>query len=228
MTNQDCLIVFVLDQSGSMIGVRYQTIEGVNKFLEDQKKVEGQTLVTLTLFDTLFNTPYVAASIDTVANLGTDENTYNPNGMTALFDAVGDAVKRTEEWVSANNWQGQIKVVILTDGEENASSEWHINNPRQDNDDRDIAGLIEWKQNEGWDFVFMGAGGTQWLERTFNTLPSNSFYAYAGDAASTRHAHTHLSASMTTSRVTGNSIGSTMNVDPADNSHVHDITDDVV
>lgn len=216
--NQDCLIVFVLDQSGSMAGVKPQTVEGVNQFLADQKKVEGQTFITLTLFDTLFETPFVATEIKSIPNLGTSDNPYSPRGMTALFDAVGDAVKKTEEWVSSNDWQGQIKVVILTDGEENSSSKWHIYNPRQDNDDRDIAGLIEWKQNEGWDFVFMGAGGTQWLERTFSSLRSDQFYAYAGDAVATMDAHTHLSASMTRSRMTGNTVGSTMQSD-----HSHDI-----
>lgn len=216
--NQDCLIVFVLDQSGSMVGVTSQTIEGVNQFMEDQKKVDGQTLVTLTLFDTLFETPYVATPVNKVPNLGTPKNPYAPRGMTALFDAVGDAVKKTEEWVSANEWKGQIKVVILTDGEENSSGQWHLHNPRQNNDDRDIAGLIEWKQNEGWDFVFMGAGGTQWLERTFNTLRSDQFYAYAGGAAATMDAHNHLSASMTHSRMTGQTIGSTMQ-----SNHSHDI-----
>lgn len=208
--NQDCLIVFVLDQSGSMVSVRPETCSGYNQFMEDQKKVAGQTLLTLTLFDTLAETPFVAQPVDQVPNLGTSDNPYTPKGMTALFDAVGEAVKKTEEWVSGNNWKGQVKVVILTDGEENSSSKWHVHNPRQENDNRDVAGLIEWKRNEGWDFVFMGAGGTSWLERTFNTLPNNVFYAYAGDAGTTRTAHSLLSASMTQSRVTGNSIGSTM------------------
>lgn len=215
---QDCLIVFVLDQSGSMGFVKTETCSGYNEFIEDQKKVQGQTLVTLTLFDTIIKTPFVAQEINTIASLGSIDNPYNPGGLTALFDAVGVSVKRTEEWVSTNDWQGQIKVVILTDGEENSSSEWHVRNPRQDDDDRDIAGLIEWKRNEGWDFVFLGAGGTAWLERTFNTLPNNVFYAYAGDAGSTRSAHAHLSDSMTQSRLTGNSLGSTMQADDS-NDH---------
>lgn len=217
---QDCLIVFVLDQSGSMASVRPETRNGFDQFIEDQKKVDGQTLVTLALFDTLISIPFVAQEIDTIPSLGSDDNPYKPGGMTALFDAVGDSIKRTEEWISANDWQGQIKVVVLTDGEENSSSRWHIKNPRLEDDDKDIAGLIEWKQNEGWDFVFMGAGGTQWLERTFNTLANNVFYAYAGDAGSTRSAHAHLSASMTQSRITGNSIGSTMQAEP-DSDHDH-------
>lgn len=216
---QDCLIVFVLDQSGSMVSVRPETLAGFDQFIEDQKKVDGQTLVTLTLFDTVIKTPFVAQEVGTIPSLGSDGNPYRPGGMTALFDAVGDSIKRTEEWVSANDWQRQIKVVVLTDGEENSSSKWHVKNPRQDNDNRDIAGLIEWKRNEGWDFVFLGAGGTAWLEKTFNTLPNNVFYAYAGDAGSTRSAHAHLSASMTQSRLTGNSIGSTMQ--EPDSTHDH-------
>lgn len=220
--NQDCLIVFVLDQSGSMVSVKPETCDGFNQFVEDQKKFEGQTLLTLTLFDTLTETPFVALPVDNLSNLGTSDNPYTPKGMTALFDAVGDAVKKTEEWVSANNWRGQVKVVVLTDGEENSSSRWHINNPRQENDNRDVAGLIDWKRNEGWDFVFLGAGGTSWLERAFSSLPKDYFYAYAGSSTGTRSAHAHLSASMTKSRLTGNNIGSTMQVDPdVDGDHDH-------
>lgn len=211
--NQDCLIVFVLDQSGSMTNVRPETCAGYNQFIEDQLKVDGQTLVTLTLFDTLTETPFVAQEASTIPSLGSKDNPYTPKGMTSLFDAVGDAVKKTEEWITVSKWQGQVKVVVLTDGEENSSSRWHINNPRKDNDDRDIAGLIEWKQNEGWDFVFLGAGGTQWLERTFNTLDNNVFYAYAGGAQATMDCHNLLSASVTRSRMTGNSVGSTMQQD---------------
>lgn len=215
--NQDCLIVFVLDKSGSMMMVTEATCLGYNQFMEEQQKVEGETVVTLTLFDTTLQTPFVGRFSTNVPALGSSENPYIPSGMTALFDAVGESIKKTEVWVQENKWQGQVKVVVLTDGAENASRKWHILNPRQDNDEFDLAGLIDWKRGEGWDFVFLGAGGTDWLERTFNTLPNNVFFAYAGDAGSTRATYGTLSASMTSSRASGNSLGSTMQQDPDSN-----------
>lgn len=208
--NQDVLICFVLDQSGSMLSVVDATCEGFNQFKTEQKAQEGETLMTLTLFNTMLDMRFTAESLAVIPDLGLTHNKYRPGGGTALFDAVGDSIKRTERWVAAHNWTGRVMVVILTDGQENSSTSWHIRNPRVDGDSRDVAGLIDWKQNEDWNFVFMGAGGTEWLEKTFFTLPRDVFYGYDGDAASTRKTYATMSAATTQSRYTGQSLASAM------------------
>lgn len=215
---QDCLICFCLDKSGSMISVTDATCEGFNQFKTDQKANPGETVMTLTLFDTIFDTRFVGTPLGEVPDLGLTTNSYRPSGMTALFDAVGESIKKTEVWVKENNWIGRVMVVILTDGAENSSARWHVRNPRIDGDAFDIAGLIDWKQKEGWDFIFLGAGGTDWLERTFQNLPKENFYAYAGDAASHSHTHSLLNSAMTNSRSTGQSLASAM-VEEVNNSN---------
>lgn len=213
MTNtNDALICFILDKSGSMTSVNKATCDGFNQFVADQKSNPGEAYLTLTLFDTAFDVRYVGTALNDVPDLGTSVNSYIPSGMTALFDAVGEAVKATEKWVDSNSWTGRVMVVILTDGQENSSNEWHINNPRVENDAMDVAGLIDWKQKEGWDFIFLGAGGTEWLERTFHTLLRSNFYAYAGDSGSTAHAHALLSNAVTRSRAGGQSLADSISV----------------
>ncbi len=208
--NNDVLINFVLDRSGSMVSVTDATCEGFNQFKTDQKNQEGQAVMTLTLFDTTFETRFISESLAMVPNLGAPGNYYRPSGGTALFDAVGESIKNTEKWVKNHNWLGQVMVVTLTDGQENSSRKWHVRNPRTDGDDLDVAGLIDWKKKEGWDFLFLGAGGTDWLERTFQNLPMDTFFAYAGDSATTRSTYGAVSAAMTSSRATGQSLTSTM------------------
>lgn len=208
--NQDVLICFILDKSGSMITVTDATCEGFNQFKADQKAQEGEATMTLTLFDTSFDTRFVGTSLAVVPDLGLINNSYRPSGGTALFDAVGESIKKTEVWIEQNKWTGRVMVVTLTDGQENSSRSWHVRNPRVDNDNFDVAGLIDWKKKEGWDFIFLGAGGTDWLEHTFQTLPHENFFAYAGDARSTLRSYGTMTAAMTQSRVTGQSLASSL------------------
>ena len=46
-------IVFILDRSGSMSGMEQDTIGGYNAFLQKQKEVEGDALVSTILFSML-------------------------------------------------------------------------------------------------------------------------------------------------------------------------------
>ena len=44
-------LVFILDRSGSMMGLESDTIGGFNGMLEKQKKEKGEAFVTTVLFD---------------------------------------------------------------------------------------------------------------------------------------------------------------------------------
>lgn len=204
--NQDVLICFVLDKSGSMAGVADATIEGANSFLHDQREQPGQALLSLTLFDTRFEVRYVAkplAEVPPFDKMGA--NAYQPGGMTALFDAVGTTIKGTEAWLTKHpEFGGKVVVVTLTDGFENSSHEWHINNPMIPGDARDLNGLIQWKQAEQWQFVFLGAGGSQWLEKTFGAVcDSASFAGYDNTPRATVATYAGVSHSLTATRSTG-------------------------
>ena len=44
-------VVFILDRSGSMSGLERDTIGGFNSMIEQQKKAEGEALISTVLFD---------------------------------------------------------------------------------------------------------------------------------------------------------------------------------
>lgn len=203
--NTNALINFVLDDSGSMQSMVGATIEGVNAFLDEQREIEG-TLLSLTLFNTGFDVRYVARDLREVPPMApTGENFYRPNGGTALFDAVATTIQGTEQWLAAHpDWEGKVMCVILTDGAENASKKWHINIPAIEGDDFDVAQLISAKQAQGWEFLFLGSGGSTWLEQTFgHVVGAKSFVGYTHTVGDSSLAYRGVSRSMTNSRLTG-------------------------
>ena len=50
-------IVFILDRSGSMSGLERDTIGGFNSMIEQQKKAEGEALISTVLFDNVSESP---------------------------------------------------------------------------------------------------------------------------------------------------------------------------
>lgn len=208
----DTIIAFVLDRSGSMVPVTQATIDGFNQFLKEQQALPTRAYLSMTLFHSDYaNQPvldvrYVARDIREVPPMGHfGENAYTPGGGTPLLDAVGATVKGIEKWQSKHSHKGKVLFVILTDGEENTSQTWHIRHPADTEDAQDLLNLIRWKQNEGWEFAFMGAGGSQWLERTFGCVVTDParYMSYANTSVGNNSAYTVLSSSVTGTRTTG-------------------------
>jgi len=128
-------IIFLLDRSGSMATIRDDTIGGFNSFIESQA---GGTM-SLYLFDHELTTVYEKVPIEKVEKLTTE--TFVPRGSTALLDALGHVLKM--------EFADKRTVVILTDGEENASHKYtraHV---------KDLIDMR--KMRDGWDFVYLGA-----------------------------------------------------------------------
>lgn len=119
--SRSILINFVLDRSGSMASMQGATISGFNEFKNGQAAEDGEAFFTLTLFDTVFDTVCEAVPIREVNDL--DHSTYVPDGMTALFDAIGHTMRITDDFVTAHH-PDQVLFVIMTDGGENASREY--------------------------------------------------------------------------------------------------------
>lgn len=148
-------IIFVLDKSGSMWDVKKDTIGGFNNFLEDQKKLPGEALFTFITFNTTYDKVSEGSLLENVQPL--NENTYNPGGGTALFDAVNRAIADT---VSRHNdlpdgeAPGKVILVVLTDGEENSS--------REVRDLKKIGEMVKEREKCGWEVVFLGADLDNW------------------------------------------------------------------
>ena len=137
--------IFLLDRSGSMESCLADTIGGYNSFVHSQKGLGGT--MALYYFDHEFTPMYTKTPIEEVKDITTE--TYVPRGATALLDAIGQLIK-TEETDGAAKM-----VVILTDGEENASKKYtkaHIKD------------LVEAKEKDGWQFVYLGANQDAFAE----------------------------------------------------------------
>jgi uncharacterized protein YegL len=148
-------IIFVLDKSGSMWDVKSDTIGGFNQFVEDQKKLPGKAQFTFITFDTTYNKVTEGALLESVVPL--NENTYNPGGGTALYDAVNRAIADTVERhnnTPTENVPGRVIMVVLTDGEENSS--------REVRDLKKISEMVKEREKLGWEVVFLGADLADW------------------------------------------------------------------
>ena len=140
-------IVFILDRSGSMAGLEADTIGGFNAMIEKEKKLGIDVRVTTVLFNDKIDRLYEHRAIQSVRPL--TERTYETGGTTALLDAVGDTILRMEQDGAADRQGTKVIVVIITDGMENASTEFTK---------AKIKELISDKQEKaGWDFIYLGA-----------------------------------------------------------------------
>lgn len=142
----DAHITFVLDSSGSMHSIADDTVGGFNAFLDEQRAEDGTATVSLFDFDDVVSQVYRGMELCEAEYL--TEETYTPGGRTALHDAMLRAVTDTEQLLAERNVAPEtVVVVVLTDGNENAS-ETPIEPLREQ---------IKAKQTGGWEFLFIGA-----------------------------------------------------------------------
>lgn len=150
MKNNHTDITIVLDRSGSMLSVASDTIGGFNRFLQDQKSAPGSATITLHQFDHEFQTVIASANINTAEYL--TEKTFIPRGNTALFDAIGRSVVDTGNRLARSpekDRAGKVVFVILTDGEENASTGY--------TEEKIFEMIKHQREKYSWEFVFLGA-----------------------------------------------------------------------
>ena len=167
-------LVFILDRSGSMGGLERDTIGGFNSMLDKQKKEAGDANVTTVLFDDQVEVIHDRFPIAAVKPL-TDED-YFVRGSTALLDAIGSTVKKIEnvqkrlpEELQAEN----VIFVITTDGYENSSCEYTV---------KMVKNLIETHQEQGWQFIFMGANIDAVTEAGKIGIGKNRAVSYRNDS----------------------------------------------
>lgn len=179
-------IALVIDKSSSMYGLRKDTIGGVNSFLDEQRKQEGEVLATLVLFSTKYDVAYNMVPIQNVQNLC--EDTYIPGGMTALRDAMGTAI---DEMGSAlrnlpeSEKPEKVIVVTMTDGEENSSKEYSS---------KRLAEMIKHQKDKySWEFVFLGADESAFEVGASFGIDSNNSAVYGASTVGTRNLFKNVS-----------------------------------
>lgn len=143
-------ITIVLDRSGSMASVANDTIGGFNAFLAGQRAEPGEATVSLVQFDTEYEPLYTARPVAEAPDL--TNKTFVPRGGTALLDAIGRTIIATGARLAGmadEDRPERVIFVILTDGEENSSREFHK---------AQIDEMIRHQTDAyQWAFVFLGA-----------------------------------------------------------------------
>lgn len=131
-------LICIVDRSGSMTRIRSDAEGGLNAFIAEQKAQPGEANLTIVEFDDTIN--HVCKRV----NL-TEATEYSlvPRGMTAMYDAIQYAIGSYDGPDDAN-----VAVVIVTDGDENASRECT---------QKHVFDLITEKRAAGWDFIFLAA-----------------------------------------------------------------------
>ena len=140
-------IIFILDRSGSMSDVADDVRGGFETFIKDQQQLPDQAAFTLVQFDDQYQIDYEGVSIHSDIKLS-----YTPRGATSLLDAIGKTIVSQGERFAAmsdENRPDKVLVFIQTDGQENSSKEYNVNQ---------IKNLIEQQTTKyNWNFVFLSS-----------------------------------------------------------------------
>jgi uncharacterized protein YegL len=145
------LITIILDESGSMSGMKEDVITNFNNFIENQKKnINDEARLTLLTFNSKVNLVYNFVPLEKVKPL--NSRNYIPGGQTALYDAINAGnyttyCKKLED--------EKVIFVIMTDGQENCSI--HTDKEKV----KKIIKRIEF--NDEWNLLYIGADPEAWV-----------------------------------------------------------------
>jgi uncharacterized protein YegL len=185
MTNSTSIAI-VLDRSGSMHSTKNDTIGGFNAFLTEQKKQEGEAVLTLATFANDYTIVYDCMPIADVPEL--TDAVYIPSGGTALLDAIARTINATETKIASMKQEerpSNVLLVIITDGEENASREFNHEK---------VMGMIKRQQEEqSWSVVYIGANQDAIQVGTSMGIARGNTMNYAANAAGTADLYASVS-----------------------------------
>jgi hypothetical protein len=143
--------LIILDESGSMSTIKESTISGFNEIVQTIKGIEKQFPEQKHFISFItFNGLGIKTKLDKhpVSDLvQIDNNTYNPDAMTPLYDAIGLSVLKLRMDIAGIE-NSNVLVTILTDGEENDSKEFN---------GQQIKKIIDEQKALGWTFTYIGA-----------------------------------------------------------------------
>lgn len=122
---------------------------------KDIKEVKPLTKGTFNQIYTSNITITPNGAFDSISDLKTnanDENSYWPHGCTAMFDGIGTAIDVIGKWLNDMPEEERPEknlIVIMTDGEENASREYTKSK---------VSEMIKHQEEKyNWTFIYMGS-----------------------------------------------------------------------
>lgn len=187
----------LLDMTGSMEGIRQITISAFNEYLDGLKKdkATAEMEMGVSFFNSLIGVEEKVSSRKVKDLPPLDLETYRPDGMTPLYDAIGHTISKM---ASTYKKGMQALLVIQTDGHENSSKEWS---------NQKIIDLIKEKESQGWQFLFLGADLDAMSVGQQFGIDAGQTLSYAGaDQFSTRQAVSDSLSRVTAYAASGQSV----------------------
>lgn len=172
-SNEKTHIICILDRSGSMSSIISDSIGGFNTFLKQQKELPDEATITVALFDDRYELLYDNVNIKEAEEL--TKNTWIPRGTTALYDAIGKTINGEKQRFNKLGKEAPAKILvcIVTDGLENASKEYKIDNIRD---------LIKECENDDWNFIYLAANQDAFsVGQSFGVSAGNT-YTYTANS----------------------------------------------
>ncbi len=135
----------LLDRSGSMVTQWSDAIGGVNAYVQGLAKNDTtkDIFVTVAIFDTAGPFDVIRKNVPASAWDDIKSTEASPRGGTPLYDAVGRLVNTVE--IDAPE---KAAIVIMTDGQENASQEHNQESAKK---------LLDKCRDKGWQVLFLGS-----------------------------------------------------------------------
>jgi hypothetical protein len=169
-------IHILLDRSGSMASIAGDVIGGFNTFLKEQQASGPDARITLVQFDSQNAQDTILSGAPIMDAKPLNGDIYQPRGGTPLLDATGRLIARAmlEEQLRAQNDlpKEDIVFVSITDGEENQSREYTLEQVRD---------LIAAREAAGWTFVFLSAALDAYGDATKLGIKAGSIQAFMAD-----------------------------------------------
>jgi hypothetical protein len=178
--NTSTHLIVIVDRSGSMSSIRDDMVGGLQEFLDRQRELPGELTIDWVQFDD------TAEFVHRGANAADVTVVLEPRGSTALYDAIGLALNDYSARYDAMATDARptnVQVVIVTDGEENSSTEYSTETVR---------GLIGTNSARGFEFVYLGANQDAVLVARNIGIRADSAMSFAPRGAASRRSMEHL------------------------------------
>ena len=182
-------IINIIDRSSSMGSMIDTAINGFNEFIQEQKTIEGDALVSTILFSSginFFNKLYENKDIKNCELL--NKTNYTTGGMTALYDAIGKAIDDEIDQLG-NLPKGKrpekTLCVILTDGYENRSTMFNKDSIREK--------ISEMKEDFNWEFIFLAANEQAAFAAETMGISKGNAYAFTNSSDGLKDAYMGVS-----------------------------------
>ena len=167
--------LIILDESGSMMSIKKEAIDSVNETMQtiraaQKKHTDQDHYVSLVTFNDEAKTLYECIGVEEVKELNGE--IYQPDCCTALYDAMGKSLSALRKKVAADD---KVLVTVVTDGCENASSEYS---------GKAIKALVDELKQCGWVFAYIGANHD--VEAVAATISITNVMQFHADSVGTQ------------------------------------------